>query len=60
MDPRPTQKIIGMPIDPEGDISYRLSMDQISTLAVRLHVDLRRQASAVCPGGACAEGRAAA
>jgi len=51
---------MGMPIDPEGDISYRLSMDQISTLAARLHVDLRRQASAVCPGGACAEGRAAA
>jgi len=35
-------------------------MDQISTLAVRLHVDLRRQASAVCPGAACAGGRAAA
>jgi len=60
MDPRPAQKIMGMPIDPEGDISYRLSMDQISTLAARLHVDLRRQASAVCRGAACAEGRAAA
>jgi len=50
MDPRPAQKIMEMPIDPEGDISYRLSMDQISTLAARLHVDLRRQASAVCRG----------
>ena len=60
MDPRPAQKIMGMPIDPEGDISYRLSMDQISALAARLHVDLRRQASAVCRGAACAEGRAAA
>ncbi len=58
MDPRPAQKIMGKPIDPEGDISYRLSMDQISTLAARLHVDLRRQASAVCPG-ACAGGRPA-
>jgi len=60
MDPRPARKIIGLPIDAEGNISYRLSMDQISTLAVRLHVDLRRQASAVCPGAACAGGRAAA
>ena len=49
-----------MAIDAEGNISYRLSMDQISTLAARLHVDLRRQASAVCPGGACAGGLAAA
>lgn len=49
-----------MAIDAEGNISYRLSMDQISTLTARLHVDLRRQASAVCLGGACAGDLAAA
>jgi hypothetical protein len=41
-----------LPVDLKDDISYRLTMDQISTLTARLHVDLMRQASAVCPGGA--------
>jgi hypothetical protein len=51
---------MGPPVDREVDNSYCLNMnkdqvslttDQISTLAVRLHVDLRRQASAACSGG---------
>jgi len=36
----------------EGYISYRLTMDlmdALTALTVRLHVDLRRQASALCP-----------
>jgi hypothetical protein len=58
---------MGLAVDREVDISYCLTMDQISltldqisTLVVRLHVDLRRQASATCPGGVCAGGWAAA
>jgi hypothetical protein len=38
-------------VDYEGYISYRLNMDQIKTLTTRLHVDLRRQASAICTRG---------
>ena len=41
---------MGLPVDREVYISYCLTMDQINPLVARLHVDLRRQASAVCPG----------
>jgi hypothetical protein len=43
------QKIMELAVDREVYISYCLTMDQIKALVARLHVDLRRQASAVCP-----------
>jgi len=46
-------------VDREVYISYCLTMDQINLLVARLHVDLRRQASAVCPGAVRAGARPA-
>jgi hypothetical protein len=40
-----------LPVDYEGYNSYRLNMDQITALTTRRHVDLRRQASAICTRG---------
>jgi hypothetical protein len=46
--PATARKIMKLSVDEKDYFSYRLTMDQISTLAARLHVDLRRQASTVC------------